>query len=116
MVETNISFYLKTNRIHVFMDALRGIGSPKYICFLISDDGSRLIMKPYDKKDFHSHRVPVDVYNGCKRLELSSLPLCKILTEMFEWSENDTYRVPGKILIEQGLVVFYLNEAEKFYK
>ena len=32
MADTYISFYLRNNRIHVFVDALRGIGSPKYIC------------------------------------------------------------------------------------
>lgn len=116
MTDTNISFYLKTNRIHIFVDALRGIGSPKYISFMISDDGSKLIMKPYDKKDFHSHRVSTNVYNGLKRLELSSLPLCNILSQMFGWGENETYRVPGKIMTQQRIIVFSLDEAKKLLR
>ena len=82
MTETFLSFYLKANRIHVFVDALREIGCPVNICFMIGENGKTLILKPYPKKDFHSHRVPQDVYRGKKSMEVSSLRLCRIIADM----------------------------------
>ena len=70
MMETYISFYLKANRIHVFVDALREIGSPKRICFMISDDGKTLLVVPYQKRDFVSHKVPSEVYKGVGGMEV----------------------------------------------
>ena len=79
MTDTYISFYLRNNRIHVFVDALRSIGSPKYVCFMIAEDGNTLILSPYKRKDFHSHRVPQDVYHGIGGFNLASMPLCQIV-------------------------------------
>lgn len=98
MNETFISFYLKANRIHVFVDALRGIGSPKYIGFMLKENGQSLAMLPYDKKDFHSHRVPSSVYNGGKRMDVSSMKLCTMLADMYNWEQERSYRVPGDII------------------
>ena len=35
---TYLSFYLKANRIHVFVDALRLIGCTANICFMIGEN------------------------------------------------------------------------------
>ena len=88
MTETFLSFYLKANRIHVFVDALREIGCPVNVCFMIGKNGKTLILKPYPKKDFHSHRVPQDVYRGKKSMEVSSLRLCRIIADMQQWNVN----------------------------
>lgn len=52
MADTYISFYLRNNRIHIFVDALRGIGSPKYVCFLIADDKKHPNSVPVPKEGF----------------------------------------------------------------
>ena len=44
MNDTYISFYLRANRIHIFVDALRGIRHPKYICFMIEENGKKMIV------------------------------------------------------------------------
>ena len=111
MPDTYISFYLRNNRIHIFVDALRGIGSPKYVCFLIADDGQTLILSPYKKKDFHSHRVPQDVYHGIRGFELASLPLCQILTVEFGWDSSKSYRIPGRLVEDKKIVLFDLSRA-----
>lgn len=111
MTETFLSFYLKANRIHVFVDALREIGCPVNICFMIGENGKTLILKPYPKKDFHSHRVPQDVYRGKKSMEVSSLRLCRIIADMQQWNVNYSYRVPGVIISRQRICVFYLDQA-----
>ena len=110
--ETYLSFYLKPKRIHIFVDALRGIGSPKYICFLLQENGETVVMAPYSKKDFHSHRVPQAVYRGMRGMELSSLPLCTILSSLYGWESECSYRVPGKIIREKNYAIFYLKKAE----
>ncbi|MGI6248673.1 MAG: hypothetical protein ACOYJX_04630 [Acutalibacteraceae bacterium] len=113
MADTYISFYLRNNRIHIFVDALRGIGSPKYVCFLIADDGKNLILSTYKKKDFHSHRVPQDVYHGKRSLELASMRLCQILTAEFGWDSSKSYRIPGRLVEDKKIVVFDLSRAAK---
>ena len=113
MTDTYISFYLRNNRIHIFVDALRGIGSPKYVCFLIADDGKNLILSTYKKKDFHSHRVPQDVYHGKRSLELASMRLCQILTAEFGWDSSKSYRIPGRLVEDKKIVVFDLSRAAK---
>ncbi len=111
MANTYISFYLRNNRIHIFIDALRGIGSPKYVCFMIADDRNTLILSPYRKKDFHSHRVPQDVYHGKGSFYLASMPLCKILTVEFGWDCCKSYRIPGRLVEDKKIVVFDLRLA-----
>ena len=116
MTDTYISFYLRKNRIHIFVEALRGIGSPKYVCFLIAEDGGSLVLAPYDRKDFHSHRVSPTVYNGKRSLELASIHLCKLLSAEFGWDCSKSYRVPGRISKTHGVVVFNLRMASEIGK
>ena len=112
MTDTYISFYLRNNRIHIFVEALRGIGCPQYVCILIAEDGGSLVLAPYDKKDFHSHRVSPTVYNGKRSLELTSMRLCKLLSAEFGWDCSKSYRVPGRVSKAHGVVVFNLRMAK----
>ena len=112
MSNTNLSFYLSVYRIHVFVDTLRSIGSPSFICFLVGNDGTYLAMAPYGKKDFHSHRISKKTYEGGKGLEISSLPLCSLLAERHNWDMSLSYRVPGTILKENNVSLFDLSKAQ----
>lgn len=112
MNETYISFYLRANRIHVFTEALHGIGRPNNICFMISDSGATLLLTPYPKKDLRSHRVPLGVYNGSKSMEVCSKRLCRLIAELYHWRLDCSYRVPGTIIPRQEIVMFYLEKAE----
>lgn len=111
-MNTQLSFYLKYNRIHIFIDSLRGIGSPKFVSFLIDEAGNNLVLIPYDKKDFHSHRVPYSVYQGKKGFALTSIRLCRLLAKKFSWDTNASYRIPGHLDERQKIVVFYLQKSE----
>jgi len=113
MDETYISFYLKLNRIHVFIDALRGIGEPSRICFMIGEQGNTLLLTPYSKRDFKSHSVPEEVYEGESSLQISSMKLCRIIAGIHGWNKNLSYRVPGQVFKKQAIAVFDLREAEK---
>ncbi|MBQ6481232.1 MAG: hypothetical protein IJI45_08955, partial [Anaerolineaceae bacterium] len=52
------------------------IGSPKRICFMLSEDGNILLITPYLKRDLKSHNVPDKAYSGEGSLEISSYKLC----------------------------------------
>ena len=111
-METNISFYLRSNRIHIFVDALRGIGSPSRICFMISESGESLLVMPYDKRDFKSHGVPQEVYAGTGGMEISSMKLCRIIAKLHGWELYQSYRVPGKVYEGKKVAIFDLDKAE----
>lgn len=107
-----ISFYLRANRIHVFTEALRGIGSPRRVCFLIAADGQSLLMRTYENRDWKSHKVPKEVYEGGRSFEISSCKLCGILTELLRWDPGYSYRVPGLILGERSAALFLLARGK----
>ena len=111
MNETYISFYLRYNRIHVFTNALREIGEPSRICFMIGENGHSLLMVPYKKRDFRSHYVPRDVYSGCDSMEINSMKLCRIIAFIHNWDVRKSYRVPGRICPDEQVVIFNLDGA-----
>ncbi len=111
MVDTNISFYLKSCRIHVFVESLRLIGSPKRICFLMNKEGTKLMLVPYAKRDFISHSVPEKVYHSFDTMEVCSQKLCTLVASLYHWDITRSYRVPGKVVSEKGIVVFDLTKA-----
>ena len=112
MADVYISFYLKANRIHIFMDTLRSIGRPKRICFMIEENGRTLLIAPYAQKDFKSHEVSNSVYAGSSSLEINSLRLCSLVAKLHGWDRERSYRVPGKYSTEHNVVIFRLYEAE----
>lgn len=109
--KSSISFYLRARRIHVFIETLRGIGSPVRICFMIDKDGNSLLMVPYSKRDFISHAVPSKVYTGLDRMEVTSLKLCRIIAGLHGWDMEKSYRVPGVVFPEKHMAVFNLARA-----
>ena len=110
---TYISFYLNENKIHVFCDSVRAIGEPTYVRFLLNKDGTSMIMEPYDKKEFQSMRVPKAVYNKSGRMDFRSTGFCRLLSQRFGWERTHSYRIPGKIITKQRLVLFDLTRAVK---
>ena len=116
MGDTNISFYLKLYRIHVFVDSLRGIGSPKRICFMLSEDGNILLITPYLKRDLKSHNVPDKAYSGEGGLEISSYKLCGIIANRHGWDPGQSYRVPGVVYQDKKIAAFDLTKAEPIGK
>ena len=111
MNATHISFYLKNYRIHLFVDTLRGIGSPRFIQFLVDQEGASLAVMPAGKKGFKAHRVPHGIYEGLRKMEVNSYGLCKLIANKYGWDPNCSYRVPGVVSPEQKAAVFDLSKA-----
>ena len=112
MLETYISFYLRANRIHIFVEALRELGMPSRICFMIEENGETLLITPYGKRDFISHAVPRDVYSGTAAMEISSYKLCRIIAGLYNWNLSKSYRVPGMVFQDKRIAVFDLTRAD----
>lgn len=110
--DTFISFYLKSSRIHIFVDSLRALGNPRRICLMVNESGDRLLIRPYQHRDLKSHKVPLDVYVGADRMEISSMKLCRLFSAKFNWDLNRSYRVPGKAYPDSQVAVFFLLRAE----
>lgn len=109
-IETYISFYLSTFRIHIFSKTITEIGCPKFIRFLVKDEGPSIIMEPYDRKDFQSHRVS-QRKKGSNGMDINSMPLCTLLKNRLGWESDHSYRVPGKVYLSQRVAVFDLSNA-----
>lgn len=112
MKQTYISFYLRSNNILIYRSALKEIGEPKRICFMFSDDGKQLLIKPYEKVDFKSHKVPRSAYAGKVSMRIASKKLCTLLINKYNWNGTKSYRVLGEIRPEQRIVLFDLESAK----
>lgn len=53
---TYISFYNKTGEIRIFKRAIRAIGKPSFIRFLLHQEKRMLLIEPYEKISFTSFR------------------------------------------------------------
>ena len=108
--DTYISFYLRKPRVHIHSKVISDIGHPKFIRFLVKEDGSSIIVEAYHKKDFQSHRVP-ERTNKKWEMEVYSLALCTLLKNKLNWNAGKSYRIPGKTYPKQHLAVFDLGSA-----
>lgn len=108
---TYISFYLRSNTIHIFCKAIREIGNPEFIRFLIHLDGIKLVMQAYTQLEFISFRVPCSVYEKKGSMELRSKAFCGVIASHMGWDTRKSYRIPGNIYPKQRLVQFDLSKA-----
>ena len=111
--ETYIAFYLKSSSIYIYSKAIQDIGRPKYIRFLIREDGRSLIVEAYHKQDLYSFRLRKLPGHTGWGFELINATLCRLLMNMLNWEKGESYRIPGKTYPKQKIVVFDLTAYEK---
>lgn len=109
---THISVYSKSGCIHVFKKAIRVIGMPKFIRFRINPDATSLLLEPFDRITLTSFRVPANLNDEESNMEVYSKALIYELTQRLCWEIGRSYRVPGKVLRSQGVVLYDLTKAE----
>lgn len=112
--DTYISFYFTGGRIHIQPEALRKIGCPPYVRFLMSPDGKAMIMEPYNRKVFASMRVPKGLYGETVkrfRMEVKCAPFCRLIAHHLGLDESCSYRIQGKVYPSQRIVKYDLNTA-----
>ena len=112
--QTFLSFYLRSITIRVFNAAVRSIGQPRFIRFMLNTETMQMVMLPAYKKDFQSFRVPKGLYSshvGNQAMMVHSQKFCHILAEQLGWNENHSYRVPGTVFEDQQIARFDLSRA-----
>ncbi len=108
--DTNLSFYLRSNAIHIFKDAIRVIGTPEFIRFRVHPDGTSMLMESYDRITLTSFRVPKNVDTG-RSLVVHSKAFCRIMANRLGWDISESYRVPGRMIPSENVVIFDLTKA-----
>ena len=113
--DTSLSFYLRSNTVRVFTNALREIGEPKFIRFLINEERMEMVLQPYHKKDFQSFRVPKGLYqpDSTQSMRVHSQAFCRLLAMRLGWDCDESYRVPGTVIRTQRMIVFQLRHARQ---
>ena len=109
---TYVSFYLRKNRIRIFRSTIRFLNTPSFIQFRFNNDNSSMVMEPHEVRSFTTLRVPQNIYSDNGSMAIGSKALCRILADKLYWDINSSYRVPGRLIPSQGLVVFDLSKAE----
>lgn len=114
MYDTFISFYLNGGRLHIQSDALRKIGCPPFVRFLMNENGQSMIMEPYNRKVFASMRVPKGVYDKTQKgpqMEIKCAPFCRLMAQHLGWNPDCSYRIQGKVYPAQRIVKYDLHTA-----
>lgn len=111
--KTYVSFYVKRGIVRVFTKAVREIGSPQYIRFLIDPVNLQMVMVSYDKKEMTSFKVPRKMFIDSKDISMRvcSKTFCFLVAGRMGWSTEKSYRVPGVIYVNQKLVKYDLSKA-----
>ena len=104
--KTSLSVYLRSNTIRVYKSTIRMLGTPKYIQFRVHSDGNSIIVLPYPKQTFTSFRVPKNIYDEDTDMEVHSKMLCEIIAQKHNWDKEYSYRVPGRYVPEQNIVIY----------
>lgn len=110
---TFISFYGKTGNIRIFKKAVRAIGLPKFIRFRINEDATSLLLEPFDRISLTSFRVPANLNDEVGNMDVYSKSLIDLLSQRLGWELGRSYRVPGKVLPQQGVVLYDLTQAQE---
>lgn len=111
MNETFISFYPRSGAIRIFRSTVRALESPKFLRFRLNADGSSMIMEPYGKSDFTSFRVPKTIFEGGEGMEIYSRRFVYGVAKHCGWEHDISYRIPGRIISGQRIVLFDLTRA-----
>ncbi len=86
---------------------------PKFIRFRINEDATALLLEPFDRITLTSFRVSVKLDDDEGKMEVYSKPFVRGLSQQLGWENGKSYRVPGKVLTQQGVVLYDLKQAQE---
>lgn len=110
---TYISFYSESGCIRIFKKSVRAIGLPRFIRFRINEDATSLILEPFDRISFTSFRVPANLNEEEGNMEVYSKGFIRGLSQRLGWELGRSYRVYGKVLSQQDVVLYDLTQAQE---
>lgn len=106
-----ITFYLYSNAIRIFKKTIRGLSSPKFIRFRVNPDGTSMLLEEYDRITLTSFRIPKNIEDTDGNMTVYSKAFCRLMAYKQGWNVEKSYRVPGKVMQHQKVVVFDLTKA-----
>jgi len=110
-IET-MSFDLKKSRIRIHKSTIRAVGDPKYLDLLVNPVKRLVAVKAHDnatpKKD--AHRVKQHLMESDNSYEIYSQPFMNKLLEVTgELEKNCSYRITGRFIPSEKMVVYSLD-------
>ena len=112
-VRLEMSFYGKSNSIHISKDAIRVIGAPPYICFKINREMDSIAVAPCKEQDILSFKVPEDIYFVHRvQMRVTSQSFVGGLMIRNGMEPLHTYKVNGTYLEKENAVVFHLADKQ----
>lgn len=109
---TYISFYNKTGEIRIFKRAIRAIGKPSFIRFLLHQEKRMLLIEPYEKISFTSFRMPKNFEDDNGRFDVYSKAFTRLISRAMGWDSQRSYRIKGEIDENKKTIIFDLSKAE----
>lgn len=94
---------LKKCRIRIHKNTLRSIGDPDYVLLLVNPEERTLAILHSDRSDPLAHHKPSELYS--RSLIKSLRDICS------NWEDNQSYRLYGKVIPNEGLVLFRMDES-----
>ena len=107
-----ILFNLRYYRMRINKQSFFTIGYPKRIRLLIHPERKELVIQPCNKYETLSFKVPNDFNEDNHGFELNSIKLTEMLADDIGWDMNKSYRIYGRYVEKENVVVFPLNEYE----
>lgn len=103
---------LKKDRIRIYKNTLRALGTPDYVLLLVNPEERTLVILLSDRSDPRAHHIPSVPLEVQRTFELYSRSLIKNLRNVCrDWKDNQSYRMYGEVIPNKGMVRFYMSDA-----
>lgn len=103
---------LKKKRIRIHKQTLYLLGNPDYISLLVNPDERVIAVCRGSRSDHLSHHINWKAIVNKKSYELYSTNLLHSLRDIsIDWQDNQSYRIYGEIIPNQGIAQFRMNDS-----
>ena len=103
---------LKKCRIRIHKNTLHSIGDPDHVLLLVNPAERTLAVLSSDNSDPRAHKIIKVSSSNQKCIELYSRSLVKNLRTLCGyWQDNQSYRLYGEIIINEGVAQFHMDES-----
>lgn len=107
-----ISIDLRKYRIRIHKKTLHYIGDPEYILLLVNPDERTLAILQSNSNDPRAHHMDWTSIVIKKSIELYSRALLQSICDVCcILKKNQSYRIYGEIIPDEGMARFYMSDA-----
>ena len=107
-----IFFSTKWYKIRINQQSILDIGYPKRLRILINPEKKEMVVQPCNKYEKLAFKVPNDFGDTSHGFELSSAKLTGLIVDTMGWTRGVHYRICGKYIEEENIIVFPLTQYE----